>query len=89
MNHPQVHNLVRPSPEIVRSERRLDMLKNLRVLLRTAQNCTLVGFTGATSANISANISAMARENSSSDSRARAVLRISADSFVNLGGFFC
>ena len=30
----------------MRSERRLNMLKNLRVLLRTAQNCTLVGFTG-------------------------------------------
>ena len=34
----QVHNLVRPSPEILRNVRRMEMLKRLRQLLRTAEN---------------------------------------------------
>eukprot|EP00966_Prymnesium_polylepis_P038446 892104-Prymnesium_polylepis.1 len=41
-----VHNLVRPSPEILRNPRRLKLLERLRVLLRTAENSLIIGFTG-------------------------------------------
>ena len=34
----EVHNLVRPSAEILRNEKRMLMLQRLRVLLRTAEN---------------------------------------------------
>ena len=42
----EVHNLVRPSAEILRAPRRLQNLINLRQLLRTAENSVVIGFTG-------------------------------------------
>jgi hypothetical protein len=35
----EVHNLVRPSAEILRNEKRMLMLMRLRQLLRTAEKC--------------------------------------------------
>ena len=37
----EVHNLVRPSAEILRNEKRMLMLMRLRQLLRTAEKCAL------------------------------------------------
>ena len=42
----EVHNLVRPSVEILRNERRMLMLQRLRQLLRTAENSVIIGLSG-------------------------------------------
>ena len=42
----QVHNLVRPSADILRNEKRMLMLQRLRQLLRTAENSVIIGLTG-------------------------------------------
>ena len=42
----EVHNLVKPSDEILRNPRRMQLLRNLRQLIRTAQNSVVIGFTG-------------------------------------------
>ena len=42
----EVHNLVKPSDEILRNPRRMQLLRNVRQMLRTAQNSVVVGFTG-------------------------------------------
>ena len=42
----EVHNLVKPSDEILRNPRRLLLLRNVRQMLRTAQNSVVIGFTG-------------------------------------------
>ena len=41
-----VHNLVRPSADILRNEKRMLMLQRLRQLLRTAENSVIIGLTG-------------------------------------------
>ena len=42
----EVHNLVRPSAEILRNEKRMEMLRRLRQLLRTAENSVIIGLSG-------------------------------------------
>ena len=42
----EVHNLVRPSGEILRNEKRMLMLMRLRQLLRTAENSVIIGLSG-------------------------------------------
>ena len=42
----QVHNLVRPSADILRNEKHMLMLQRLRQLLRTAENSVIIGLTG-------------------------------------------
>ena len=41
-----MHNLVRPSGDILRNPKRMEMLRRLRHLLATAENSVIVGFTG-------------------------------------------
>ena len=42
----EVHNLVRPSDEILSNPKRLNMIKQLREMLRRAENSVIIGFTG-------------------------------------------
>ena len=42
----EVHNLVKPSEEIMRNPRRLEMIRKLRKMLLTAENSVVIGFTG-------------------------------------------
>ena len=42
----EVHNLVRPSAEILRNPKRMEMLRRLRHLISTAENSVVIGFTG-------------------------------------------
>ena len=41
-----MHNLVRPSADILRNDKRMLMLQRLRQLLRTAENSVIIGLTG-------------------------------------------
>ena len=41
----EVHNLIAPSDEILRNPRRMQLLRNLRQMLRTAENAVVIGFT--------------------------------------------
>ena len=42
----EVHNLVRPSQQILRNPKRMEMLRRLRHMLRTATNSVIIGLTG-------------------------------------------
>ena len=42
----QVHNLIQPSPQILRNPKRMEMLRRVRQLIRTAENSVIIGFTG-------------------------------------------
>ena len=39
----EVHNLVRPSQQILRNPKRMEMLRRLRHMLRTATNSVIIG----------------------------------------------
>ena len=55
----EVHNLVRPSAEILRNEKRMLMLQRLRQLLRTAENSTIIGLTGTPLCDVPAEANAL------------------------------
>ena len=55
----EVHNLVRPSMDILRNERRMLMLQRLRQLLRTAENSVVIGFTGTPLCDVQTESSAL------------------------------
>ena len=55
----QVHNLVRPSPEILRNDQRMLMLQRLRQLLRTAENAVIIGLSGTPLADVPAEAAAL------------------------------
>ena len=55
----EVHNLVRPSADILRNERRMLMLQRLRQLLRTAENSTIIGLTGTPLCDVPAEAAAL------------------------------
>ena len=55
----EVHNLVRPSMEILRNEKRCLMLQRLRHLLRTAENSVIIGLTGTPLCDVPAESAAL------------------------------
>lgn len=55
----EVHNLVRPSAEILRNPRRMLMLQRLRQLLRTAENSVIVGLSGTPLCDVPAEAEAL------------------------------
>ena len=55
----EVHNLVRPSAEILRNPRRMLMLQRLRQLLRTAENSVVVGLSGTPLCDVPAEAAAL------------------------------
>eukprot|EP00966_Prymnesium_polylepis_P079103 1833386-Prymnesium_polylepis.1 len=55
----EVHNLVRPSADILRNPRRMLMLQRLRQLLRTAQNAVVIGLTGTPLSDVPAEFGAL------------------------------
>ena len=54
-----MHNLVRPSPEILRNDQRMLMLQRLRQLLRTAENAVIIGLSGTPLADVPAEAAAL------------------------------
>ena len=54
-----MHNLVRPSVEILRNERRMLMLQRLRQLLRTAENSVIIGLSGTPLCDVPAEAAAL------------------------------
>ena len=55
----EVHNLVRPSGEILRNEKRMLMLMRLRQLLRTAENSVIIGLSGTPLCDVPAEAAAL------------------------------
>ena len=55
----EVHNLVRPSAEILRNEKRMLMLMRLRQLLRTAENAVVIGLSGTPLCDVPAEAQAL------------------------------